>query len=66
MATMLLSRQQSTKQVSSFADAEPQGVPWQTSGMAEQWYFCGKCGGQVTQIDKFRPWCGHELGLPEE
>ena len=34
--------------------------------MAEQWYFCGKCGGQVTQIDKFCPWCGHELGLPEE
>ena len=34
--------------------------------MAEQWHFCGKCGGQVTQIDKFRPWCGHELGLPEE
>ena len=34
--------------------------------MAEQWHFCGKCGGQVTPIDRFCPWCGHELGLPEE
>ncbi|HBA94775.1 MAG TPA: hypothetical protein DCZ35_02920 [Acidimicrobiaceae bacterium] len=54
------------EKVSSFTGTQPQGDPWQTPGMAGQWTFCGKCGGQVTPVDRFCPWCGHELALPEE